>query len=1181
MTGFLSLKPHVWAGLFTLLACASLGGCVRGPAVDQGGQATAGGPAPVLVDVPPPPNVDAQWLEPRDGDALVRANMTLDQIVASVEPPDYLKNQANPQAPPVSNGADNENAGDGEPPPADNGDQTPPPDEVTAAPGDNAGSADQNTTNSNAPPDHRSVPRRAQRLYALGRSAWRSNEVFEAKSKLQAALAITGEEPGVLRLLGIIDDTSGHRGRGAYFLRKAVAKDPDDVASLFLLGRYAAEQTRQDEAIAVLSRVLAREAASLDTTIKALAHFYLGSALLHPYAGYDRAGIEQYEAYLSMPRRPVVSSLWNRQLHSLRRLEGTSHMHMGDAYHRLNQPVKAHDAYAIAARIDTDQSIAMIERLVYTQLRLGDSQAAVNTLAGYLQNGKITGAEAALIRYTAQNMPDQTVLVTRLEDVYIQTGRPQRLALALAQWLQHDQAITLLVEHLSEHPRHEDVFTALLQHQIGPDQPTIDAVSTAARTTVAVIMADPGMARLYTRSLFHNVGDLDLLIQTFNQWPWDDEPTDQAKHQAVLDYVHGQTLRRTNDLEGAMEKLSLSANADETFLAPRYELARLAIIQNDFQSAERIIDPILDSQDGDVIGLMVKILAETDRTGEALVMLDRMLQGQPSNVGLICDKAMLQALRLGQPDEAERTLLDALDAFPTKEDLYAALFVLYDSDKPPSNATNGFTRLVRRMQRNVPHTRIARLKRAEMHEIQKDLDKAQREYHRLLDEDPNDFEAFDGLMNVLARSGRKSDARKLLNKYLTRLPKNRVVIQLALKHYQERDPDEDKLFELAERLILLDRPSPQRAASLATVYLRHQRADQAVPVIIEALDNPQLDDPRLLLLLLGETYNQLKTPDLLDPFFHQAIKRFGDQAPVLREQWAQMCFRSGRNEKAADLAIVALEHDPEKPQALVMLLTRALSRTKQWDRLDEQMRLIVVRFADIEADVMFQWAMSLASAGKPQRAEALMTETLVKHPNHPQTNNGLGYQWTDEGKHLEEAHRMIEIAHEADPGNEAYLDSLGWVYYKMQRFTDALRYLKLAEAAGRQSGAGHPVILDHLGDAYLRLGRKPEALRAWTNAMRALNQMQQMDPGIVENDPELHGMPDKINDKAQAVRANREPAIADAPGLAPKPEPDALPDAASATPNKPVTQTAAVTDEPAGQQKTVGGPAPGEDNTSP
>ena len=214
-----------------------------------------------------------------------------------------------------------------------------------------------------------------------------------------------------------------------------------------------------------------------------------------------------------------------------------------------------------------------------------------------------------------------------------------------------------------------------------------------------------------------------------------------------------------------------------------------------------------------------------------------------------------------------------------------------------------------------------------------------------------------------------------------------------------------------------------------------------------------------------------------------------------------------------------------------------------------------------------------------------MTETLVKHPNHPQTNNGLGYQWTDEGKHLEEAHRMIEIAHEADPGNEAYLDSLGWVYYKMQRFTDALRYLKLAEAAGRQSGVGHPVILDHLGDAYLRLGRKPEALRAWTNAMRALNQMQQMDPGIVENDPELHGLPDKINDKAQAVRANREPAVADAPGLAPKPEPDALPDAlpdaASATLDKPVTQTAAVTDEPAGQQKTVGGPAPGEDNTSP
>ncbi len=64
---------------------------------------------------------------------------------------------------------------------------------------------------------------------------------------------------------------------------------------------------------------------------------------------------------------------------------------------------------------------------------------------------------------------------------------------------------------------------------------------------------------------------------------------------------------------------------------------------------------------------------------------------------------------------------------------------------------------------------------------------------------------------------------------------------------------------------------------------------------------------------------------------------------------------------------------------------------------------------------------------------------------------------------------MIQQAVDADPGNEAYLDSLGWAYFQMGRFAEAVVELQKAVAAGGDEPDG--VILEHLGDAYEKAGQ--------------------------------------------------------------------------------------------------------------
>ncbi len=108
-------------------------------------------------------------------------------------------------------------------------------------------------------------------------------------------------------------------------------------------------------------------------------------------------------------------------------------------------------------------------------------------------------------------------------------------------------------------------------------------------------------------------------------------------------------------------------------------------------------------------------------------------------------------------------------------------------------------------------------------------------------------------------------------------------------------------------------------------------------------------------------------------------------------------------------------------------------------------------------------------------AEKDFLRALELNPNQPQVLNYLGYSWVDKGMNLDRALGMIEKAIEGSPNDGYIIDSLGWAYYRLGRFDEAVT--KLEEAAVLRPV--DPEINDHLGDAYWRAGRKLEAQFQW------------------------------------------------------------------------------------------------------
>ncbi|MGP2491607.1 tetratricopeptide repeat protein [Mesorhizobium sp. PUT5] len=112
------------------------------------------------------------------------------------------------------------------------------------------------------------------------------------------------------------------------------------------------------------------------------------------------------------------------------------------------------------------------------------------------------------------------------------------------------------------------------------------------------------------------------------------------------------------------------------------------------------------------------------------------------------------------------------------------------------------------------------------------------------------------------------------------------------------------------------------------------------------------------------------------------------------------------------------------------------------------------------------------------KAEPNFRKALELFPDQPQVLNYLGYSLVDRDSNLKEALEMIQRAADLRPSDGYIIDSLGWAYYKLGRYDDAVREMERAVSLKPED----PVLNDHLGDVYWRVGRKLEATFQWSHA---------------------------------------------------------------------------------------------------
>lgn len=134
---------------------------------------------------------------------------------------------------------------------------------------------------------------------------------------------------------------------------------------------------------------------------------------------------------------------------------------------------------------------------------------------------------------------------------------------------------------------------------------------------------------------------------------------------------------------------------------------------------------------------------------------------------------------------------------------------------------------------------------------------------------------------------------------------------------------------------------------------------------------------------------------------------------------------------------------------------------------------------DLQTVALITLSSAQDRAGDTTGSEDTLRRVLAKEPDNATALNNLGYFLVERNERLSEALELIQRAVRAEPTNSSYLDSLGWVYFKLGQLENAERHLK--EAARRNTTSA--TIQEHLGDLFHRQGKSELARAAWQKAL--------------------------------------------------------------------------------------------------
>ncbi len=371
---------------------------------------------------------------------------------------------------------------------------------------------------------------------------------------------------------------------------------------------------------------------------------------------------------------------------------------------------------------------------------------------------------------------------------------------------------------------------------------------------------------------------------------------------------------------------------------------------------------------------------------------------------------------------------------------------------------------------------------------------ALEQYRKLAQADPANAENQVRMAQINRRLGQFDEAAANLRQAQHLSPGNAEIIYNEALLYQDQGRYADAVKLLSDTIAGMKSRGAGNPGALAILFEQlgsAYRAQQNYPAAIESYEEMETLGPdarKRGVLLLIDTYRDSRD---LDRAIAEATKELqaSPKDPDLTVALAMLYGEKSETAQATGLLQGLLEGN-ESDQEVYLNIAQVQQRGRKYAEA-EQAAEKAEQLAQEPSGKVAAWFM-LGSIYERQKkfdlAEQEFRKVLAVDPNSAPVLNYYGYMLADRGIRLDEAVSMIQRAVQQEPANGAYLDSLGWVYFKLNKLAQAEQSLR--KAAGRETH--DPTILGHLGDVYLKMGQSQRAaelleqsLAEWQKALPA------------------------------------------------------------------------------------------------
>ena len=463
----------------------------------------------------------------------------------------------------------------------------------------------------------------------------------------------------------------------------------------------------------------------------------------------------------------------------------------------------------------------------------------------------------------------------------------------------------------------------------------------------------------------------------------------------------------------------------------------------------------------------------------------------PSSEEAVTTLAMLYTDE-GDTSHALQVLASVPDAARSAK-LYSALGAAYEQRKEYKSAIDAYKHAIVLDRDNLDAIRGL----AENYMNDGQMDAALDQYKVIADANPEDAQTYLRMSEIYRRQGKYDQALENLKKADTMVPDSMEVPynMAAVYQAQGRYDDAIKLLQdLLKKTEKSDSSSSQADRNnraifierLGMVYREQENYSAAVETFRKMLTLGD-DNTRSGYQEIIDTYREAKQWPQATAVAKEAVQKLPndrDMRMVLDSQLAD----TGEADKALADARSMLKGGPEDRE-VYLRLGIMYTRVKRYKEAEDALNAASEKStkAEDKAYVSFLRGDLYQRQKMFDQADAefrkVLASTSPTDPSNAATLNYLGYMNADRGVKLDESLNLIKQALSFEPNNGAYLDSLGWVYFKLGKYD--LAEESLTKAAVHMGS--DPTVQEHLGDLYQKTGRLKQAAIHWDRAVQEWN----------------------------------------------------------------------------------------------